>query len=102
MKINNLHQLRREKKKLTEECKSYEEQIKEHFNYIQENAGTLVIEGLIETVPRINIIKIASRAFNRYAERAASDDKSGSGFIRKVLPLGIAFGMRYFKKLMKK
>jgi len=101
MKIENLDQLRREKKRLKEECKNYEQDIKKHINYVQENAGALAMEGFIQAIPKINIKKIVGRIFKHYTDKVAEKNVA-AGLAAKVLPLGIAFGMKYFKKLFKK
>jgi len=103
MKIHSLHQLRKEKKRLSEECKTYEKEISVRFAYIQENAGTIVAEGMIEAIPHINIGKIIRKMFKQYADKFSnSKNTDGSnGLLRAGLSMGLMMGLKYFKRKMK-
>jgi hypothetical protein len=103
MKIDNLNQLRKEKAKLSADCKAYEKEISIRFAYIQENAGTIVAEGIIEAIPHIHIGKIVRKMFQQYADKLSSNKNKdgGNGLLSAGLSFGLMMGLKYFKSKMK-
>jgi hypothetical protein len=99
MKIHSLHQLRKEKRKLSEECKTYEKEISVRFAYIQENAATIAVEGIIEAIPHIHIGKILRKMFQQYADKISggNNKEGGNSLLRAGLSMGLMMGLKYFK-----